>query len=351
MQSAHTTHSYVFKLVPVLQPHLIGPRGGRHYLANTPSLVPGRDHVVIRRLRSAPRPLFAAKPPIDWRPASDELRSPLWGDAADPIRKAVDNLLRTTARKLNISIIDDIVVSRTARVAKGPPLSLFQVSEINFIANQIVAAARHYNEWSLAWADDLTVPRAPGERITVAWQAYDAHTTKRLRSLLRAAERGTQARLELQWHQAPSATRYFIWRAAVAWPSADRHAVFAQAAVPGKMISAPIPSREFLRAVLPEAIKMSARQRGRRVVASDVFLGVVREMFLMLVGDGNDRLRVERLEVPNGVGADFVREIEAIFGIRLLDEASLHAVNRVRSLKLPATTALRPYVRSFTRFA
>jgi hypothetical protein len=259
-------------------------------------------------------------------------------------------LVHTTARKLSICVVDDDQVKQcTDTVALRPSVNALRVRDINFISGQIVAAARHYHEWSLAWAEELKVPRASGKAIEVTWQTYGTRTTHRLRRLLRAAERGTRARIELQWYQAPSGVRYFIYRAAMEWPRAERHAFAAHGIVPGDMISAPIPSREFLRRILPEAIKMSAQKRGRRVIDADVFLAVVRESFLMIVGDGNDRLRVAHLEVPNGAGADFVREIEEIFGLRLLDEASLHAVKRVRSLKLPTAMAAGPYKRLSVR--
>ena len=335
-----------FKLVPVPTPRLKGKRGGIYYLDNKPTAVPGREHLEFRRLRKPPSPLVPANPTVYWNPPDATLESTLWGRAADTARSDVTELVQRTARQLNIRIVNDD--SRdTGAVVRRPPLNVIHVREIRFITCQIIAAARHFNEWSLAWADDLVVPRKSDERITVAWENHNARTTERLRSLLRAAVRGTQARLELQWYQAPSAMRYFIWRAAAELQRAERHAVYARAIVPGDMISTPIPSRVFLRAVLPQAIMLSAGQRGRRMVGADVFLGVVREMFLMIVGDGTDRLRVKRLEVPNGAGADFVHAIEEIFDVRLLSEASLHAVDRVRELKLPAITTSGPYLRTF----
>jgi hypothetical protein len=337
------------RFVTVQPPQLIGPRGSLYYLNNKPMPVSGRRHVVLRRRRTPPQPLFRANPPIDWHPADATQRSPLWGQAAEAARSAVSELVQGTARQLNIKIVDDGVSHYSGAVVRRPPLNIIHVRDIGFVTSQIVAAARHYHEWSLAWADDLVVPRTSGRSITVAWQTYDARTTGRLRSLLRAAKRGTQARLELQWYQAPSAMRYCISRAAAEWPSAERRALLAQAIVPGDMISAPIPTRKYLRAVLPEAIRLASRQRGRRIVAADIFLGLVREMFLMIAGNGDDQLRVGRFEVPNGAGADFVRGIEQIFDVRLLNEASLHTVDRVRDLKLPATTASGPYFKSSVR--
>jgi hypothetical protein len=72
-------------------------------------------------------------------------------------------------------------------------------------------------------------------------------------------------------------------------------------------------------------------------------------MFLRTVCDGNDRLRVGRFEVPNGIGAEFVRKIEGIFDVRLLDEASLHAIHRVRKLRLPNCNPHGPYLRKSLR--
>ena len=320
------------RMLAVRPPRLIGLRGGLYYLDNRPMPVPGRRHLEFRRRRTPPRPHFPGHPPIDWCPADSKLRAPLWGLACHAARTAIDELVRKTARRLNIYVVDDQVGGETGRPVKQPALNIVDVRDLTFIASQIVAAARHCHEWSLAWAESLVIPRMSGKPIVIAWQTYDASTTDRLRSLLRIAEGGTQARLELHWYQASSAMRHFICREAVGWPRGERHVVPERAVVSGDMISAPMPSREFLRAVLPEAIKASARQRGRRVIDADVFLALVREMFLMLAGDGNDRLRVRRLEVPNGVGADFVRAIEGIFSVRLLDEASLHAVMRVREL-------------------
>jgi hypothetical protein len=99
----------------------------------------------------------------------------------------------------------------------------------------------------------------------------------------------------------------------------------------GLIVSSPIPSRKALLQILPAAIRVSARQRGRRTDDTDVFLASCRRAFLALVGDGNDRLTVARLEVPNGMGADFVRAIETILDVERLSEASLHAIKRVRA--------------------
>ncbi|MGD9804298.1 MAG: hypothetical protein AB7E81_20150 [Hyphomicrobiaceae bacterium] len=98
----------------------------------------------------------------------------------------------------------------------------------------------------------------------------------------------------------------------------------------GQIVSSWIPSSKALLQILSEAISVSSRQRGRRTDDTDVLLASCRRAFLALVGDGNDRLSVA-LEVPDGIGADFVRAIEAILKVELLSEASLHAIKRVRA--------------------
>lgn len=339
------------KLVTVRAPTLIGPRGGTCFLDNRPIQVAGRNHVELHCRRTQPPPLFSGSPLVDWASANSTLRSPLWGEDADAARASVKEVVRQTARRMNIRVVDDEANEglRSGRVVRRPPLNVIHVRDIEYISTQIVGAVRHYHEWSLAWAKGLAVPRRAGRPIVVEWQTYDADTTTRLRSLLRAADRGTRARLELQWYQTPSAARSFIWRAAGSSPRIKRKSDLASAVVPGEMISAPIPSRDFLRAVLPEAMKISARQRGHRVDGADVLLAVIREMFLMVVGDGNDRLRVGRFEIPNGEGADFAQEIEALFDVRLLNVASLHAIRRVRKLNLPMAAPHGPYLRSHLR--
>lgn len=91
------------------------------------------------------------------------------------------------------------------------------------------------------------------------------------------------------------------------------------------------------RAIVPFAMALAQRDlRNPDRRLKDFALAILRQLFMDISGGDRDELTVYGDSAPTGAGADFVREIEDIFGVELLSKASKHAVLRARKIDVLA---------------
>lgn len=98
--------------------------------------------------------------------------------------------------------------------------------------------------------------------------------------------------------------------------------------IQAEVIARPMLAPDLLRRVLPHARRAAARRGRRAEDAREAALTVVLGVFVGLSGRLSAAARRGDHQEPHGAGADFVRGIEAIFGVHLMPRSSTHAVGR-----------------------
>lgn len=95
-----------------------------------------------------------------------------------------------------------------------------------------------------------------------------------------------------------------------------------------EVIGRPMLAPDLMQCILPHARRAAARRGRRSADAREAALAVVLGIFVGLSGRMSGAARRGDHQEPYGVGADFVRGIEAIFGVHLMPRSSTHAVGR-----------------------
>jgi hypothetical protein len=302
----------------------------------------------FRKVSSRPEPVFRGTPRVEWSDIEPIESRHLWTPLVDTVRDDLCSLLKATAEAAHRSYADRKHQSggghqtaspksdksshywsqrkkRVRREVKSDELHLFH-------ACQILAAARLYHFWHLAWAADINLPRRASGALQVKLEVHDPAATRQLRALLSAATTGTAERLEVRWRQMTPATLAILQRALdLHQAKAARTSYFASIAG-GRIVSSTIPSRQYLQLVLPVAVRFASTCHGARLDREEALLGTCRRAFLAVTQGGDDLMTVGRLDVPNGPGADFIQAVEDILKIHFMSEDSRHMIRRLREI-------------------
>jgi len=101
------------------------------------------------------------------------------------------------------------------------------------------------------------------------------------------------------------------------------------------LVNAPIPPRAYVLNYISSAIQLAKNRRWRvQRLAKDRALAVVRQVFLDISDHNTDAMICGGVNEPTGAGAKFVHQIEVIFDLKLLADASVDAVKRARKINV-----------------
>ncbi len=266
----------------------------------------------------------------------EDRQAPLgFGAQVEAQRSDLRALLTATAIDAGVTVDADraTVGERVVSCARREPAQAArEVSEavIRHHVSQILAAARLYHDWYLAWSPDIRLPRRASDPIEIARALVTKPPGGQLSALHKAALRGTDQRLAVRWRQLTPAAREILALSLQNKRSClNRARLFFETA--GSIVSAPMPPRELLLQILPRTIKFASRGRGRRFDREQTFVAVCRAAYLAVTLADDDGMTRGRLDVPAGPGADFVQRVEGILGIHALSEGSKHMIKRLRA--------------------
>ncbi len=168
-------------------------------------------------------------------------------------------------------------------------------------------------------------------RISVRWDRQTKSVARQLKVFEKAVRSRSPYKIETAWFAlTPRAHEYM----SVGYESARRRGDLVdfrhEVEVPASIIPIPMLSRELLAVVLPYAVHAASRPGRRPVHPRDEAFAVVLGAFVEISGVSTGATRRGGINEPTGPGADFVHEIERIFGTRLMTAGSTHALRRAR---------------------
>jgi hypothetical protein len=100
--------------------------------------------------------------------------------------------------------------------------------------------------------------------------------------------------------------------------------------VPATVVPVPMVAPDLLKVILPHAVRAVALPGSRPIHPRDEALATILGIFNDISGTSTGSARRGDHDGPAGPGADFVRRIEEIFGVKLMAKGSTHAVARAK---------------------
>lgn len=172
---------------------------------------------------------------------------------------------------------------------------------------------------------------SPRRMIEVSWRQQPRSVIDQLKALQRAVLSRSQYDFEKAWFALiPRAHEYL----SVGWHVARQRSALKQYNGPlettASIIPLAVPTRELLRIILPFAIRAAALPGRRPEHPRDEALAAVLQIVVEITNIPTGSIRRGDYDEPCGRGAEFVHEIEKIFGLHLMPPGSTHAVARAK---------------------
>jgi len=172
-------------------------------------------------------------------------------------------------------------------------------------------------------------------KIIVRRERQSQSTADQIKSLHRAIQSGSRFKVEAAWFGLTPRTHFYL---SVGFEIARRRGDLAgykgELEVPATIIPVLMLAPDLLMVILPYAIRAVSKGGRRPVHARDEALAGVLAVFIEASGRASAAARHGAYDGPIGPGADFVRQIESIFGIGLMPEGSTHAIARAKKRML-----------------
>lgn len=230
-------------------------------------------------------------------------------------------------------------IARTHPAGGGRQLPEDQVRSLAHLIHRAIRDI-HYSQL----ARDIrqkNIPVANGcstRRTLVGWRKASGGPAAQLRRLMSAASSYGPScyKLEQAWRGLTPAARALLQQGlddarAKGLLRGYRGPLTAEPAV----LSGDLPAPPLLHIVLRFALGRAKEYRGSPVrQAKDAVVAELIDVFIALTGRSTDGMARGDSQGPAGPGADFIREIEHIFGIDLLSKNSLHGLRRARRLRV-----------------
>jgi hypothetical protein len=165
--------------------------------------------------------------------------------------------------------------------------------------------------------------------ISVRWELQPRSTASQIKVLDAAVRSGSPYKIEKAWFGLTQRGHEYL---SVGYEIARRQrdlAAYAGALeVMATIIPVAMPAPALLAVITPYAVLAVSYPGSRPVHPRDIALAKILDVFAEVSGHTTSGARRGGFDEPVGRGADFVRGIEAIFGVRLMPERSTHAVAR-----------------------
>lgn len=171
----------------------------------------------------------------------------------------------------------------------------------------------------------------PRRRIVIKWDRQTKSVAAQIKALNRAVRSGSAYRIEAaRFALTPRAQDYLAVGFEIARRVGKLEGYKGELSVSATLISLPMMAPDLLRRILPYAILAAALPGRRPVHPRDEALAALLTIYNEVSGSTTGSARLGGLEEPTGPGADFVRNIEKLFGVQLLAPRSTHAVARAK---------------------
>lgn len=168
-------------------------------------------------------------------------------------------------------------------------------------------------------------------KIVVRWDRQKLSTADQIKKLHRAVEAGSSFKVEAAWFGlTPWAHEYLSIGYEIACRREDFNNYAGEFEVPATIIPVPMLAPHLLKVILPDAVRAASLGGRRPLLGRDEALAEVLRIFEDVSGSTTASARRGDHDEPVGPGADFVREIEAIFGVVLMTKGSTHAIARAK---------------------
>jgi len=165
----------------------------------------------------------------------------------------------------------------------------------------------------------------------VKWERQNLSTATQIGRLNRAVQAGSLFKIEQAWFAlTPLAHEYLSVGYKVAQRRGDLAGYTGELEGLATIIRVRMPAPDLLKVILPYAVRAVTVQGRRPVHPRDEALAKVLRIFVEVSGRSTSSARRGGYNEPAGHGADFVRQIEAIFGVLLMPKGSTHAIARAK---------------------
>lgn len=177
-------------------------------------------------------------------------------------------------------------------------------------------------------------PGSGPRKIVISQQRANKGSARELTRLHDAVEDGSQYQFEVAFLGLSDSAHDFL---GAGFKAAKAEKILADykgaLEVKSSLLSRPILAPALLKVILPFALRLASAGGRPRVGHRDAALAAVLEAFVELSGDEAINLKRFGIDEPIGEGADFVRQIEALFDVELMPHGSHHAVGRALGRK------------------
>jgi hypothetical protein len=234
------------------------------------------------------------------------------------------------------------VLERLARTHRTGGGRQFSDAQLRGFAHLIHGAIRDIGYSQLARdirQKNVPVTRRSSTRLVlVGWRKAAGGPATQLRRLMSATgtEEPSTYKLEQAWRGLTPAARSLLQLALDDARTRDLIRSYkGPITVEPAVLSHDLPAPQLLRLVLPFALARARNYRDSPMQqAKDAAVTQLVTVFMTLSGRRTDGLVSGQHQGPTGPGADFIWEIERIFGVDLLSKCSLHGVRRARRLRM-----------------